>query len=157
MNDLKLYKQDFFGWANTQASLLRQGRLEHVDAENIAEELEGLAKAERRELKSRLRVLLMHLLKWDKQPEKRCGSWRGTIREQRLRIQDLLEDSPSLKSTVGEAFSAIEFDAIQLAADETGLSTEAFFGVHYPLDDILDIDFLPGEPDTDSQLSTGVL
>ena len=78
-----LYEHDFYDWANTQAALLRSGKLEAADIENIAEEIESMGKGERRELENRLVVLLLHLLKWQFQPERRGKSWRATIRIQR--------------------------------------------------------------------------
>ncbi len=59
-----LYDRDFFAWANEQAALLREGKLEEADLESIAEEIESMGKTEKRELISRLTVLLLHLLKW---------------------------------------------------------------------------------------------
>jgi hypothetical protein len=81
-----LYEQDFFQWTQTTAALIRQGKWHAVDAKCVAEELESLGKRDRRELASRLQVLVMHLLKWHYQPEGwvEGHSWRGTIRTQRL-------------------------------------------------------------------------
>jgi hypothetical protein len=71
-----LYDEDFVAWAEQTARLLRQGRLHELDIENLAEEIEAMANRDRRELLSRLTVLLHHLLKWGWQPEKRSGSWK---------------------------------------------------------------------------------
>ena len=56
-----------------------------------------MGRSQRQQLKGRLEVLLMHLLKRDHQPRRRSRSWDATVVEQRLRIHDLLEDSPSLR------------------------------------------------------------
>ena len=74
-----LYDRDFYAWANEQASLLRKGDLSHADIEHIAEEIESMGKTEKRELISRLTVLLLHLLKWRFQPTLRGKSWRLSI------------------------------------------------------------------------------
>ena len=76
-----LYDRDFYAWANQQAALLRAGRLAEADIENIAEEIESMGRSEKRELVSRLVVLLQHLLKWQFQPLFRGASWRLTYRE----------------------------------------------------------------------------
>jgi uncharacterized damage-inducible protein DinB len=70
-----LYEQDFYQWTQQMATVLRNGHFDQLDIENIAEEIESLGRSDRRELKSRLTVLLMHLLKWHCQPEQRNNSW----------------------------------------------------------------------------------
>ena len=97
-----LYDQDFYVWTQQQAVLLRAKKWRELDYGNLAEELEALGKRDRRELEHRLEVLVMHLLKWCYQPERRDRSrgWRSTIREQRRRLARLLQDSPSLRSEV---------------------------------------------------------
>jgi hypothetical protein len=92
------YEEDFYAWTVEQGRLLRAGELSAVDAANIAEEIESMGRSDRRELQSRLVVLIMHLLKWRFQPTARSNGWLGTIREQRLQIELILEDSPSLRS-----------------------------------------------------------
>ena len=100
-----LYDQDFYAWANTQAALLRAGKLEAADIENIAEEIESMGKSEKRELVNRLVVLLLHLLKWQFQPDQRGTSWTATIRIQRRDLAVHLDDNPSLKSKIPEAIN----------------------------------------------------
>jgi hypothetical protein len=117
-----LYDTDYVAWLDEQARHLRAGRLHALDIENVAEELESLMKTERRELRSRLEVLILHLLKWDHQPEQRSNRWRATVAEQRRRIRDLLLDSPSLRQEVGPICQAVYPDAVQQAAVETLLS-----------------------------------
>ena len=99
------YRQDFYAWAMEQAALLRAGRLDAADIENIAEEIESMGRGEKRELVNRLTVLLMHLLKWNFQPGFRSASWSSGIREQRIRLKNNLEDSPSLKAKLDEAYA----------------------------------------------------
>src|SRR5580698_7276634 len=93
-----LYDQDFFAWAQEQAELLRAGRLSEADIGHIAEEIESMGRAEKRELVNRLIVLLHHLLKWQFQPDRRGASWEATILVQRHALERHLEDNPSLKS-----------------------------------------------------------
>jgi hypothetical protein len=110
-------------WSQEQAALLRDKKFTDLDLDNLAEEIEALGKRDRRELESRLRVLMTHLLKWRYQSEERSGSWRGTITEQRLRIQRLLRDSPSLLIQVQAGAHSEYPDARTKALDETGLLT----------------------------------
>jgi hypothetical protein len=121
-----LYDTDFYAWANEQAALLRAGKLDAADIENIAEEIESMGKAEKRELVSRLTVLLMHLLKWQHQPERHGASWQATIKIQRRDLKRLLNDNPSLKSKLNEAFGDAYEDAVTSASGETGLPEAAF-------------------------------
>jgi hypothetical protein len=97
-----LYNQDFYTWALTTAELMRQKQWHEIDWEAVIEEIEGLARRDKRELASRLEILVLHLLKWCAQPQGlQLGlSWRGTIQEQRSQIELLLEDSPSLRQEV---------------------------------------------------------
>ena len=121
-----LYDQDLLGWAVQQAAHLRAGRLEVLDTANLIEELEGMAASRRRKLKRRLRVLLMHLLKWDFPPRRRSRIWASTIAEQRARIEDLLEESPSLRSELEATARTAYPQALKRAAIETGLSRQTF-------------------------------
>jgi hypothetical protein len=142
----ELYEQDFFQWTQTTAALIRQGKWHEVDAENVAEELESLGKRDRRELASRLQVLMMHLLKWHYQPERRLEghSWRSTIRTQRLQLRLLLRDSPSLRPQVPTFVAEVYPAARTEASDETGLP-ETTFPQECPwvAEQILDDDFWP--------------
>jgi hypothetical protein len=121
-----LYHIDLYLWINTTAQLLRDRQFDDVDWDNLIAVIEDMGKDKRRELQSRLRVLLMHLLKYQYQPEKRSSSWRGTILEQYRQIVSLLEDSPSLKNYYKEIFPKCYKDAVDDAADETLLAINTF-------------------------------
>lgn len=120
------YREDYHAWALKNAQLLREGRLDEIDIENIAEELEDMGGSKERELESRLGVLLAHLLKWIYQPERRGNSWRATIREQRRRIARLITKNPSLKSKLDEVFIDAYGDARLIAVRETGMDEDTF-------------------------------
>ena len=98
----ELYEQDFFAWTQATAALIRAGKWQAVDTESVAEEVESLGRSERNALESRLENLVLHLLKWRYQPDKRVrgSSWLRTIIEQRRRLSRLLNQSPSLRPTV---------------------------------------------------------
>lgn len=121
-----LYERDFYAWANEQAALLRSGRLSTADIEHIAEEIESMGRTEKRELVSRLTVLLTHLLKWQFQPERRGRSWRSTITIQRHALADHLADNPSLKSTLDQVLTRAYEDGRLGAIGETDLPESLF-------------------------------
>src|SRR3984893_10066203 len=123
-----LYDQDFAVWTSETARLLRAGRFDEVDIEHVAEEIEDRGKRDKRELHSRLTVLLLHLLKWTAQPEKRSATWQSTINTQRAELDRLLEDSPSLRRTIGAAASKVYPVVRQDAVLETGLPAASFPG-----------------------------
>ena len=124
--DPGLYDRDFYAWANEQAALLRAGNLSAADIDHIAEEIESMGRTEKRELESRLTILLLHLLKWRFQPGLRGNSWRLTIKEQRRRVVRHLADNPSLRSQVDAVTASAYGDATLEAERETGLPESAF-------------------------------
>jgi len=139
------YEDDFYAWTQEQARLLRSGDLTAVDAANLAEEVESMGRSDRREIDSRLIVLLKHLLKWQFQPEARTTSWSGTIREQRRQIEKLLRESPSLRPIVPYTVPEAYAEAREDAAEETGLSGSEFpEACPFTPDEVLARDFLPG-------------
>jgi len=116
-----LYEADFYAWTQQQAALLRSGQFAQLDLENLAEEIESLGRQERQELRNRLGVLLGHLLKWHYQPEGRSRSWQSTIREQRQRILEQIEENPSLKTYLPEAITRGYQYGLNLVERETPL------------------------------------
>lgn len=139
-----VYQKDYYGWLRENARLIREKKFSEIDAENLIEELESMGKSEKRELSSRLTILLLHLLKWQYQTVKRSTSWRNTIAVQRIDIRELLEDSPSLRSEISDKI-AVAYEKAKLAAEvETGIE-KGNFPVECPfsLEQILDETFLP--------------
>jgi hypothetical protein len=140
-----LYDQDFFAWANEQARLLRAGRLSEADIEHIAEEIESMGRAEKRELVNRLIVLLQHLLKWQFQPGHRGSCWEATISVQRHALERHLDDNPSLKSALPVAIEQAYRDAVIEAAGETGVPRKTFpVSCPWTFDQIMNEAFWPG-------------
>ena len=138
------YDQDYYLWFVDQARLLREGMWQRVDVEHLAEELEDMGKREKRALRSRAVVLLVHLLKYAHQPERRSLRWKGTIREQRKQLEDLLSDSPSLKPRLIEELEDSYISAKLLAAGETGLpETEFPLTCPFTLEQLLDERYWP--------------
>lgn len=123
---LARYDEDFARWAFEQAALLRDGASTGLDIENIAEELETLGRGEFSALRSALAVLVMHMLKWDHQPQRRSRSWAISIRVQRDHAERQIKENPSLKPRLGEALTGAYKIARLTAADETKLSLRTF-------------------------------
>jgi hypothetical protein len=135
----RLYDEDFLAWCDRQAALLRAGRDDQLDRENLAEELDTMGRSEWGELENRLEVLLMHMLKWDCQPARRSRSWKATMREQRNAIRRLVRRSPGLKPGLERAIVEVWPDALALAIDETGLSAASFpRALPYRMDEVLE-------------------
>ena len=120
-----LYEADETAWLEAMADLARRGDAAGLDLENLAEFLTDMAKRERREVKSRLAVLLAHLLKWEHQPDRRSGSWRATILEQRQQLADAA-DRGVLRRHAEDVLVSAYTQAVEVAAAETGLPDAAF-------------------------------
>jgi hypothetical protein len=139
-----LYDRDFYAWSREQADLLRSGKLAEADIEHIAEEIDSMGRTEKRELISRLDVLLLHLLKWLYQPGKRGPSWEASIFVQRDRLADHLDDNPSLRPLLPQAMASAYRIARREAVAETGLPGGTFPDVcPWMADEVLDDGFWP--------------
>lgn len=140
------YEQDILAWADEQAAFLRNGQFDRLDLTHLAEEIEDVGKTEKRELRSRVAVLLAHLLKWQYQPERQCRSWALTIRNQRRAIDLALLRTPSLRAAClsdPDWWQATWLDGLTLADKETGL-LEAFpEDCPWAPDQIMDGSWLP--------------
>ncbi len=142
----ELYETDFYAWTIEQAKFLKEGVWDGLDISNLVEEIESLGKQQRQELRNRLGILLGHLLKWEFQSSHRSKSWLATIREQRRRVGDLLEESPSLKPYLPEVLEKAYQDGVDLAVRETSLNYKDFpEECLYSLEQVLDLSFFPGE------------
>lgn len=143
VNSQTLYEQDFYLWTKAIVQHLKENRFNDIDIPNLIAEIESMGKSEKRELKSRLIVLLIHLIKWQYQPEKRSESWGCTITEQRICIEALLEDSPSLQPLLIEIFADCYEKARSKVSAETGIKLN-FFPQESPftLDETLNAYFL---------------
>jgi hypothetical protein len=155
------YEQDFYAWTQEQAAALRaEAALRSnapVDWENLAEEVESMGRSEKREIASRLRTILVHLLKWLYCPDlrDRCeNDWRTTIRTQRRDLTNVLTDNPSLRGYPAEIFAKILGEARDDAADEADVPLKTFpkeppFTLEQALDPRYPTDLFPAEEDDD--------
>jgi len=138
------YEQDFYGWTQEQAALLKAGRLNDLDITNLIEEIETMGRSEKRALESRLTVLLVHLLKWQYQPERRGRSWTLTIIAQRLKFSRLLNDNPGLKPHIPDMLSSAYRLAQVQASRETNIELATFPSeCPWPYEQVIDDTFYP--------------
>ena len=141
-----LYNKDFNAWALGEAKKLKLKQFDAVDWVNLIEEIEDMSKRERKSLKSRLITLMMHLLKWQVQSENQCNSWRATIEAQRLEINKLLQEMPSLKNDLPVEIQNENNYKIALlkAVQETNLNKNKFPNeMPYSQAQLLDDEFYP--------------
>jgi predicted DNA-binding ribbon-helix-helix protein len=139
-----LYEQDYYRWLEQTALSLRKQAFNQLDLEHLIEEIEDMGRSEKRAIESNLRVVLLHLLKWKYQYQQRCGSWRGSIAEHRIRIRKAIQDSPSLKNYLSEVLSETYQDAIKIASQETGLELSTFPpSCEWVVQQLLDEEWLP--------------
>lgn len=139
-----LYETDFYLWTQQQARSLDDRRSRALDAVNLIDEVESLGRSQRAAIESRLRVLIVHLLKFLVQPERATPSWRRTLRNQRREIARLLARSPSLRGYPAEVLIETYDDAVRGAAQETNLDRSQFPAkLPFTLEQILDLDFEP--------------
>ncbi|MDX2233187.1 MAG: DUF29 domain-containing protein [Hyphomonadaceae bacterium] len=141
------YDTDAYTWALAQADALRRRSSNELDWDNLAEEIESVGKSQAAELRSRYITLLMHLLKWAYQPERRSRSWESTIRRERLEIARHLDGNPGLKSRrdelLGSAYETARIDAV----GETDLPSETFPETNpFTLAEVMDDGFWPDAP-----------
>ena len=140
------YDKDVILWSQEQARLLRAGRFAELDIEHLADEIEDVGKSEKRELASRMAVLLAHLLKWKSQPANRTNSWRATIIVQRKRIALAIKEAPSLKAVMRDHDwqEGVWLDAVTQACKETGLAADDLpEACPWPMDQAADPGFWP--------------
>jgi hypothetical protein len=115
------YENDLYQWTQEQAEILRRRDISAIDFDNLAEEIESLGRSERREIASRLEVLLLHLLKWRFQSDQRGQSWWASIRDARNELERVLEDNPSLRALPAERLPKAYANARVRALEETRL------------------------------------
>ena len=139
-----LYEQDFCLWVDKALVLLREGNLTHLDLANLLEEIEDMSNSQKQALESNLKIILIHLLKYKYQSDKRTSSWRYTIVEHRQKIRKAFKNSPSLKRHFLEEFADVYLDARKLASVETNIDIDNF-PITSPFTEfqVLDEDYLP--------------
>jgi hypothetical protein len=138
------HDKDVYGWAVHTAQLLKDKKMNEVDFDGIIEELEEMGISNKHALKNRLAQLIFHLLKWQFQPDLRCRSWTGTVREQRIRLNDILEENPSLKSYVLEAIVKAYKISLTLIEKETPLDLKMLPAeCPYTFEQIMNDEFYP--------------
>jgi Domain of unknown function DUF29 len=144
MKKTPLHDKDFYGWINSQAKLLQEGRLKELDVEYLVEELLDMSASKERELRSRLEQLMLHLLKWQFQPGLQGRSWLLSIEDQRNMITELLEDNPSLKPKISEMIPKSHKRSMLLFEKETGIDRKKLpVECPYSWEELINEEFLP--------------
>ncbi|MCB1159353.1 MAG: DUF29 domain-containing protein [Leptospiraceae bacterium] len=140
----KLYEEDEHLWYFENAKLIREGKVDFLDFEHIAEVLEDMGKRDYREVFSRMKVLLVHLLKWIFQKEYRSKSWNLTMIEQRDILNFEFQHSQNLEKYGKENFQEIYSKARKQASVETGLPIDTFpKEPPFTFNEVLNEDYLP--------------
>jgi len=141
------YERDFYAWTFAQARALRTRQPEKLDWENLAEEIESLGRSDRRQVRSRLTVILVHLLKWQLQNEHRSISWKSTIKAQRRDLELVLADSPSLRRLVpgllAEAYPRARTDAAEEMELIPAAARRLPQTLPFTVEQVLDPEFFP--------------
>ncbi len=141
------YEHDFYAWSFEQAHALRERRTQQLDWENLAEEVESLGRSDRNQVRSRLAVVVIHLLKWHYQPKDRSPSWKATLNTQRRDLEIVLADSPSLRRLVPVLLAETYPRARRDAADEMDLIPSAARKLPetspFTVEQVLDPEFFP--------------
>lgn len=144
INTKTLYEQDFNLWLEETANLLKNRQLSLVDYENLIEEIESMGRSDKTALESNLEQILMHLIKWKYQPNKRTNSWRYSIAEHRSRLRKAFKKSPSLKRYFNEVLEDCYQEARFFASEETGLDLQNFpVDLPFTKEQVLDSNYLP--------------
>ena len=139
-----LYNHDAFQWYNENAKLLREKKFDLIDIENLAEEIESMGRSERSRLESYLVQLLLHLLKWKYQPNRRGSGWEISIKKQRRHIKDHLDENPSLKGHISSICEKAYYYSKLDAMEETGLALETFpEKMPFTIEEVLQDKWLP--------------
>jgi hypothetical protein len=121
-----LYGADEVAWLDAMAELIGARQLRDLDYRNLKAFLEDLSKRDRREVESRLQVLLMHVLKWRYQKKKRTKSWQRTISEQRRQLRGEFRASNTLRNHAEAVLADAYAEAVEWAAEETELPAKTF-------------------------------
>lgn len=139
-----LYDTDFYAWTRRQVELLRAEEFEQADWDNLIEEIESLGKSQRQEVRNRLTVLIMHLLKLQFQRRAHAQSWRITVATQRADLEPLLADNPSLRASLATLLAEAYPFAVKKASAETGLPKSTFPATcPWTVEQIMDEEFWP--------------
>jgi len=140
----QLYDTDFYGWVQQQVGAMRAGNFSGLDMDHLVEEIEDMGKRQKQELRSRLSILFMHLLKWRYQPALQSRSWASTIKVQRIEIDLHIEDNPSLKQALSEIVETAWKVATAKAENETGMPVSTFpAACPWTFEQVMDHDFWP--------------
>jgi hypothetical protein len=147
MANSALYAQDFYQWTQATAALILTAQWQEIDLGHLTEELNDVGVSQYHAVSGDLYQVLLHLLKWQYQPERRRQghSWRDSIAEHRDRIDRLCTRSPSLRGHLPAMLNEEYPRARRRASIQTRLPLTTFPET-CPWNDVnqvLDVDFWP--------------
>ena len=91
-----------------QVRALREHRIEEVDWENVAEEIDDLGKSVTWSVQSHLETLVEHLLKLaytrGTPRARNARLWTGSVKLARMKVRRQIRDNPSLRPKMAELF-----------------------------------------------------
>ena len=135
------YNADGYGWAMAQGALLRQRQFDAIDWDNVAEEIETVGRSERSAYSSQLVRVLLHMLKWEAQPERRGMSWWLSIMNGRDDALRALRENPSLKPELGDIHQNSLDYARRKAWIESGIARSVFDAIEISPADAFEREF----------------
>lgn len=137
-----LYEEDFVSWTEEMAHLLQKHQTVGLDWDNLAEEISDLGINLKNAMSSHLENLLIHLIKWEIQPERRSRSWEDSISNSRRELDFLADRTPSLRRHLSETFESSYSRARKYALRETRLPPATHVST-WSQEQVLDPGFLP--------------
>src|SRR5215472_11756345 len=145
----ELYERDYYAWVQDQVDALRQRRIEEVDWENVAEEIEDLGKSQRQSIESQMVRFLENLLKLQYAGEtirkNNARGWHLSARDARLVVRKLLDQNPSLRRQLVGMLPFVYQRGRFAALGKARLPDHAIpESCPWAVEQVMDDDFLPG-------------
>ena len=104
---------------------LQEGDIDDA-LEGLDELIDSMSKIATREMRSHLLIIMIHILKWKYQPQKRSRSWYSSILNARFEIEEVQEETPSVTNKTIEAeWNKVFEKAIKLSVREMNLDKQA--------------------------------
>lgn len=119
-----LYDTNFYLWTQRMAEIIRQGRWDELDRNNVVDEIESLGFRNKRTTEQHLSWLVTQLTLWWARPERRCGKWTSRILERRFKLADIFDDSPSLRNGLSDVIAELSPMAVEKAVIAARLGKE---------------------------------
>ncbi|MDD1445865.1 DUF29 domain-containing protein [Dolichospermum sp. ST_sed8] len=139
----QLYETDDYLWLLATIELLKQGRFDEVDLENLIEELEDLGSEKKNAVVSLLEQVIRHLLLlqyWQEEYERNGYHWQGEIVNFRNQLKRRL--TGNLRNYLTQEMLEIYADALEYVKVKTKFQVDFPEKCPYSLEQLLDKDYL---------------